>query len=121
MSACTTTDSGVGQVPQDTLGQKVATETLQRAQSFYDSGDYRRTITTLRGDGASPFAAADRNTQLEAMKLEAFSHCLLDQVQECRTQFQAILRSYPSFELNVAERSHPTWGPAFDWAKRNKR
>lgn len=121
ITGCTTPLGGVGDVPQDSLGQKVANETLQRARTSYDAGDYKRTLVILRSDGASPFAAADRNTRLEAMKLEAFSYCLVDQIQECRNQFLAILRAYPSFELSVAERSHPAWGPAFDWAKRAQR
>ena len=120
-TACTVAEKAPEAPAPQTLGQKVADETLKRAQVLYDAGDYRRVIATLHPEGASPFAATDLKMRLEAMKLEAFSHCLLDQLPECRGQFQAILQADPSFQLSVAERKHPTWGPAYDWARRNKR
>jgi len=103
------------------LSQQVARTTLERAQQAYDEGDYAKAINTLKSGGVSVFEGADPNTRLDAMKLEAFSYCVANQVPECRTQFRKILDAFPSFDLNVAERKHPVWGPAFEAAKRMKR
>ncbi|RZL63909.1 MAG: hypothetical protein EOP81_11105 [Variovorax sp.] len=102
------------------LSQQVARNTLERAQKSFDEGDYAATISTLRG-GASLFDAAEPVTRTSAMKLEAFSYCVLNQLPECRAQFRKLLDTYPSFNLDVAERTHPVWGPAFETAKRMKR
>lgn len=103
------------------LSQQVARTTLERAQQAYDEGDYAKAISTLKSGGVSVFDGADANTRLDAMKLEAFSYCVANQIPECRTQFRKILDAYPTFDLNVAERKHPVWGPAFEAAKRMKR
>ena len=103
------------------LSQKVARDTLERAQQAYDEGDYPKAITTLKSGGVSVFEGAEPTTRQSAMKLEAFSYCVSNQIPECRAQFRKILDAFPSFELNVAERKHPVWGPAFEAAKRMKR
>ncbi|MBJ2159941.1 TssQ family T6SS-associated lipoprotein [Variovorax sp. IB41] len=103
------------------LSQKVARDTLERAQQAYDEGDYAKAITTLKSGGVSVFEGAEPATRQSAMKLEAFSYCVSNQIPECRTQFRKILDVFPNFELNVAERKHPVWGPAFEAAKRMKR
>lgn len=103
------------------LSQKVARDTLERAQQAYDEGDYAKAITTLKSGGVSVFEGAEPATRLSAMKLEAFSYCVSNQIPECRAQFRRILDVFPSFELNVAERKHPVWGPAFEAARRLKR
>ncbi|MFM9927502.1 TssQ family T6SS-associated lipoprotein [Variovorax sp. H27-G14] len=103
------------------LSQQVARTTLERAQQAYDEGDYAKAIGTLKSGGVSVFEGADPNTRLDAMKLEAFSYCVANQIPECRAQFRKLLDAFPTFDLNVAERKHPVWGPAFEAAKRMKR
>jgi outer membrane protein assembly factor BamD (BamD/ComL family) len=103
------------------LSQKVARDTLERAQQAYDEGDYAKAITTLKSGGVSVFEGAEPATRQSAMKLVAFSYCVSNQIPECRTQFRKLLDVYPNFDLSVAERKHPVWGPAFEAAKRMKR
>lgn len=102
------------------LSQQVARSTLDRAQQAYDAGDYAKTLATLKA-GASVFDAAEPDTRLAAMKLEAFSDCVSNLMPECRAQFRKILDAFPSFDLSVAERKHPVWGPVFEAVKRQKR
>ncbi|MGQ3129727.1 TssQ family T6SS-associated lipoprotein [Variovorax sp.] len=103
------------------MSQQVARTTLERAQQAYDDGDYAKAISTLKSGGVSVFDAAEPTTRLAAMKLEAFSYCVANQLPECRTQFLKILDAFPSFDLSIAERKHPVWGPAFEAAKKMKR
>jgi hypothetical protein len=103
------------------LSQKVARDTLERAQQAYDEGDYAKAISTLKSGGVSVFDGAEPATRQSAMKLEAFSYCVSNQIPECRAQFRRTLDVFPNFELNVAERKHPVWGPAYEAAKRMKR
>jgi hypothetical protein len=102
------------------LPQKVARLTLERAQKSYDEGDYGRTLATLQGN-ASVFDSAEPPTRQEAMKLEAFTYCVSNQIPQCQAQFVKLLEAFPAFTLSVAERSHPVWGPAFEKAKQTKR
>lgn len=102
------------------LSQQAARTALERAQQAFDEGNYPAAISTLR-NGASLFDAAEPATRTRALKLEAFSYCVLDQLPECRAQFRKLLDIFPSFTLDVAERTHPVWGPAFETAKRMKR
>ncbi|KQX38478.1 TssQ family T6SS-associated lipoprotein [Variovorax sp. Root434] len=121
IAGCTTTPPPDPAPQPERLSQQVARTTLERAQQAYDEGDYAKAVNTLKSGGVSVFDAAEPATRLDAMKLEAFSYCVANQVPECRTQFRKILDAFPSFELNVAERKHPVWGPAFEAAKRMKR
>lgn len=122
VAGCTTPQPAPDPAPQpERLSQQVARTTLERAQQAYDEGDYAKTISTLKSGGVSVFEGADANTRLDAMKLEAFSYCVANQIPECRTQFRKILDAFPTFDLSVAERKHPVWGPAFEAAKRMKR
>lgn len=121
VTGCKTTPPPEPTPPPERLSQQVARTTLERAQQAYDEGDYAKAINTLKSGGVSVFEGADPNTRLDAMKLEAFSYCVANQVPECRAQFRKILDAFPSFDLSVAERKHPVWGPAFEAAKRMKR
>lgn len=125
LAGCTTPapspDTSAPAVQPERLSQQVARSTLERAQQAYDEGDYAKTLTTLKSGGVAVFDAAEPATRQDAMKLEAFSYCVANQIPECRTQFRKILDAFPTFDLNVAERKHPVWGPAFEAAKRMKR
>ncbi|MGJ7558132.1 TssQ family T6SS-associated lipoprotein [Variovorax sp. RB2P76] len=122
VGGCTTPPPAPDPAPQpERLSQQVARTTLERAQQAYDEGDYAKAVSTLKSGGVSVFDGADANTRLEAMKLEAFSYCVANQIPECRAQFRKLLDAFPTFDLSVAERKHPVWGPAFEAAKRMKR
>ncbi|OAK63590.1 hypothetical protein A3K87_15970 [Variovorax paradoxus] len=121
ITGCTTPPPPEPAPQPERLSQQVARTTLERAQQAYDEGDYAKAISTLKSGGVSVFDGAEPATRLDAMKLEAFSYCVANQVPECRAQFRKILDAFPSFDLNVAERKHPVWGPAFEAAKRMKR
>ncbi len=121
ITGCTTPPPPEPAPQPERLSQQVARTTLERAQQTYDEGDYAKAISTLKSGGVSVFEGAEPATRLDAMKLEAFSYCVANQVPECRAQFRKILDAFPSFDLNVAERKHPVWGPAFEAAKRMKR
>jgi hypothetical protein len=122
VAGCTTPQPAPDPAPQpERLSQQVARTTLERAQQAYDEGDYAKAVSTLKSGGVSVFDGADANTRLEAMKLEAFSYCVANQIPECRAQFRKLLDTFPTFDLSVAERKHPVWGPAFEAAKRMKR
>jgi hypothetical protein len=121
VAGCTTTPPPEPAPQPERLSQQVARTTLEKAQQAYDEGDYAKALSTLKSGGVSVFEAAEPATRLDAMKLEAFSYCVANQIAECRLQFRKILDAFPTFELNVAERKHPVWGPAFEAAKRMKR
>lgn len=121
VAGCTTTPPPEPAPQPERLSQQVARTTLEKAQQAYDEGDYAKALSTLKSGGVSVFEAAEPATRLDAMKLEAFSYCVANQIPECRLQFRKILDAFPTFELNVAERKHPVWGPAFEAAKRMKR
>lgn len=121
-TGCRTTPPSEPPEPQpERLNQQVARTTLERAQQAYDEGDYAKAIHTLKSGDVPAFESVDPATRLEAMKLEAFSYCVTNQVTECRTQFRKMLDAFPAFDLSVAESKHPVWGPAFQAAKRLKR
>ena len=121
VAGCTTTPPPEPAPHPERLSQQGARATLEKAQQAYDEGDYAKALSTLKSGGVSVFEGAEPDTRLDAMKLEAFSYCVLNQIPECRLQFRKILDAFPTFELNVAERKHPVWGPAFEAAKRMKR
>ncbi|WP_295983465.1 TssQ family T6SS-associated lipoprotein [uncultured Variovorax sp.] len=121
VAGCTTTPPPEPAPQPERLSQQVARTTLEKAQQAYDEGDYAKALSTLKSGGVSVFEGAEPATRLDAMKLEAFSYCVANQIPECRLQFRKILDAFPTFDLNVAERKHPVWGPAFEAAKRMKR
>ncbi|AGK49636.1 hypothetical protein BTI_4908 [Burkholderia thailandensis MSMB121] len=110
---------GTGTAPpaSPTSTPSVAQATLDSAKAAYDAGDYRRTISLLGGH-AREVDGADVNTQVAAHKLLAFSYCLTRRVTQCRAEFSRILDLNPRFDLSPAEKGHPIWGPAFEYARR---
>ncbi|AJY38807.1 MULTISPECIES: TssQ family T6SS-associated lipoprotein [Burkholderia] len=110
---------GTGTAPpaSPTSTPSVAQATLDSAKAAYDAGDYRRTIALLGGH-AREVDGADVNTQVAAHKLLAFSYCLTRRVTQCRAEFSRILDLNPRFDLSPAEKGHPIWGPAFEYARR---
>ena len=98
--------------------QRTAQATVDRARAAYDAGDYQRTIALL--SHSHEIGDADRDTQVSAHKLMAFSYCVTNRIASCRAEFSKILDIDPHFELSPAEKGHPVWGPAFEAAKRKR-
>ena len=78
--------------------------------------DYARTIALL--SHAKEIDGADTETQVAAHKLLAFSYCVTNRIAPCRAEFSKILDLNPRFDLSPAEKGHPIWGPAFEFARR---
>ena len=89
---------------------------LATAIGAYDRGDYAqasRLLTPLVNDGT-----LDAEQQLRALKTLAFSQCSTNAITLCRGTFERAFRADPRFELAVAERGHPIWGPQFERARK---
>ncbi|WP_175754552.1 TssQ family T6SS-associated lipoprotein [Burkholderia ambifaria] len=89
---------------------------VDSARAAYGAGDYGRTIAIL--SRAKEIDGADTDTQVAAHKLLAFSYCVTNRSAQCRAEFAKILDLNPRFDLSPAEKGHPIWGPAFEFARR---
>ncbi|WP_175717235.1 TssQ family T6SS-associated lipoprotein [Burkholderia anthina] len=96
--------------------QSAARAALDNARAAYGAGDYGRTIAIL--SRAKEIDGADTDTQVAAHKLLAFSYCVTNRITQCRAEFSKILDLNPRFDLSPAEKGHPIWGPAFEFARR---
>ncbi|MCA8495578.1 TssQ family T6SS-associated lipoprotein [Burkholderia arboris] len=96
--------------------QSAAHATVDSARAAYAAGDYGRTIALL--SHAKEIDGADTDTQVAAHKLLAFSYCVTNRIAPCRAEFSKILDLNPRFDLSPAEKGHPIWGPAFEFARR---
>lgn len=82
----------------------------------YDRGDFGgaiKLLTPLSTDGS-----LDPGQQLRALKTLAFSQCSTGATTACRQTFERAFRADGNFDLAVAERGHPIWGPQFERARR---
>jgi len=82
----------------------------------YDDAQYaqaERALTTALHSGLT--SPKDRAS---AHKLLAFSYCVTNRSAQCRAEFAKILDLNPRFDLSPAEKGHPIWGPAFEFARR---
>lgn len=93
----------------------LAEQKLHETNDLYDRGDYGRVISALITNRDVWNGTVGQ--RMQAHKLLAFSYCLTKRQAFCEQQFAAALRLDPQFELKLAERNHPQWGPAFDKAK----
>ncbi|WP_175685685.1 TssQ family T6SS-associated lipoprotein [Burkholderia anthina] len=96
--------------------QSAARAAVDSARTAYGAGDYGRTIAIL--SRAKEIDGADTDTQVAAHKLLAFSYCVTNRITQCRAEFSKILDLNPRFDLSPAEKGHPIWGPAFEFARR---
>ncbi|PFH29908.1 MULTISPECIES: TssQ family T6SS-associated lipoprotein [Burkholderia] len=96
--------------------QSAARGALDSARAAYGAGDYGRTIAIL--SRTKEIDGADTDTQVAAHKLLAFSYCVTNRITQCRAEFSKILDLNPRFDLSPAEKGHPIWGPAFEFARR---
>ncbi len=93
----------------------LAEQKLREVNDLYDRGDYGRVISVLITNRDVWNGTVSQ--RMQGHKLLAFSYCLTKRQVFCEQQFAAALRLDPQFELKLAERNHPQWGPAFDKAK----
>ena len=92
-----------------------AADALQEVRDEYAAsrfGDVARTVAT-----SDALASAPTSIRVEALKLQAFSYCVIGYHQLCEDSFTRILQLQPSFELAPNEAGHPQWGPVFKSAK----
>lgn len=89
---------------------------LVAAIAAYDRGEFgnaARQLNAMTNDGS-----LDPSQQLRALKTLAFSQCSSGAIPSCRQTFERAFRADPNFDLAVAERGHPTWGPQFERARK---
>lgn len=86
-------------------------QALKDGTALYDGGDYSGAIKKLGGNEI--WNGHNKDVQLNALKLMAFSYCVTSRTQLCRQQFDKALKLDPAFNLSAAEIGHPVWGPVF--------
>jgi len=90
-------------------------QAMEQVRSDYEAGRY---ADVARQVGLSvDLQTSPREMHIEALKLQAFSYCLLQEKSRCERSFSRLLARYPDYELPPAERSHPMWGPVYEQAK----
>jgi hypothetical protein len=98
--------------PAVTQAQSHAIEDLRLA---YEAGRYAEVAQRV---GLSvDLQTAPPTLHVEALKLQAFSYCLLNDAGRCKQSFNRLLKRYPTFDLAATESQHPMWGPVFQRAK----
>lgn len=85
---------------------------LKDGTALYDSGDYNGAIKKLNA-ATEIWNGHNKDAQLGALKILAFSYCVTSRTQSCRQQFDKALKLDPAFNLSAAEIGHPVWGPVF--------
>lgn len=93
----------------------LAEQKLREVGELYDRGDYNRVVLQLNNNRDVWYGTVAQ--RLQGHKLLAFSYCLTKRQALCEQQFSAAVRLDPQFDLKLAERNHPQWGPAFEKAK----
>ncbi len=91
------------------------TQALDDVRAAYQAGRYAE-VTQLVGLSVD-LQTAPPALHTEALKLQAFSYCLLNDAARCKRSFDRLLNRYPAFDLAAAESRHPMWGPVFQQAK----
>lgn len=94
-----------------------AQQALASGIEAYNKGDFNNAIKRL---GTPEILAADKTTQLAALKYTAFSYCVTKRQTLCYQQFVKALKIDPAFELAAGEKGHPLWTQAFERAKKKK-
>lgn len=90
-------------------------EAFEQIKASYDAGQYAQTAQQV---GLSvDLQTAPRDMHIEALKLQAFSYCLLKDTSRCKRSFDRLVQRYPEYDLPAAEKQHPMWGPVFEQAK----
>lgn len=96
--------------------ERRAQAALAEADKQFTAGDFKAVIAHLNTSKAIDFSSTA--TQVQAHKLLAFSYCITRKSALCHAEAERVMQLDPRFQLPEAERSHPTWGPAFDAARK---
>jgi hypothetical protein len=97
--------------PEPPPPTQAALDQMQNVRKAYDQGQYGDVIRMVAV--SQDLAAAPADLQVESLKLQAFSYCVMKYRQLCEDSFVRILQIQPTFDLSAAERGQPQWGPAF--------
>lgn len=115
--ALSATLAGCAQLPMQGSGDAPALsypEALARYQkglAAYGEGRFESALADLSAAAASGrLKSAD---EVNTRKHIAFIQCSTGREQQCRDQFQAILKAEPKFDLAANEAGHPLWGPVW--------
>ncbi len=100
-----------------TISAEVAA--LKLGITLFDNGDFNGAIRKLAGS-TEIWNGRDIKTQVNALKIMAFSYCVTSKVRLCRQTFERALVLDPEFMLTPSEIGHPVWGPVFAKAKKTK-
>lgn len=103
-----------------TPGQQASETQIQALESVRQSYDAGLYAEVAREVGLSvELQSAPVAQRVEALKLQAYSYCLLEDRQRCERSFSRLLALDPVYELPANERHHPMWGPVFEQAREN--
>lgn len=103
-----------GRAPAPPKAPSAGEKLLSDAIASYDQGDYSKTIKLLQDALKETLSTLDR---VRALKISAFSYCLINRAVQCRAEFEKIFQLKPDFALDPAEVGHPSWGPSYRAAK----
>ncbi|WP_017523402.1 TssQ family T6SS-associated lipoprotein [Pusillimonas noertemannii] len=103
--------AGIGAQPA-TPAQEQA---LAEIRTAYEAGRYAQVAQQV--GLSADLQTAPRDMHIEALKLQAFSYCLLDDARRCERSFSRLAARYPDYELPESERRHPMWGPVYEKTK----
>jgi len=84
----------------------------------YYLGDYKAASKALQN--ALVLGLAEKVDQVSAHKFLAFTNCLTNRQQLCRSEFSKALDLYPGFDLDPSEADNPRFGPIFRSVKAAK-
>jgi len=92
---------------------------MAQAREAYQAGRYADVAQQV--GLSADLQTAPREMHIEALKLQAFSYCLLEDTRRCERSFSRLQARYPDYELSAAERQHPMWGPVYEQVKSGRR
>ena len=105
-----TSAAAAPQITEESLRAR-AQEQLAAGIKFYDVGDYDAAVKSLTE--SLDHGLLSKVDQSRARKYLAFSHCVSNREQQCRTEFRKAFEINPDFALTPAEDGHPIWGPVY--------
>ncbi|MDB5762232.1 MAG: hypothetical protein JWQ21_1227 [Herminiimonas sp.] len=88
-----------------------AQQKLAEGIKEYDAGRYKEALNALHA--AIKNGLSDKTDEIRAHKYAAFTHCLMKNGAQCRTEFRTIFSVNPAFELLPSEAGHPAWAAIY--------
>lgn len=108
--------AGCAHLSRPAIPTEAQQQALARVEADYLAGRYGDVIRRVAT--SDELAGAPASIQVPALKLQAFSYCVSRHEALCEDAFARILKLDPDFTLTAAEVGHPTWGPAYQRARR---